>query len=173
MNSSNSTTVTLFTRVLAFVLASVLHVSVKAAWELDLSRRSKDISKNTGPSRLKLSEPAKKTWVQDVAGSVEPIQDVVLIHTQAGFIPDTVRMKKGQPYRLHIVNVNEQEKNVSFIMDAFSEHHATYFGQEKSFVVTPQQEGVFSFLCPETAKQGTVVVVPVTPSRQTASTPQD
>ena len=54
--------------------------------------------------------------------------------------------------------MNEKEKNVSFILDAFSEHHGTFYGQPKEFNIIPKAEGIFSFQCPETAKQGKIVV---------------
>jgi hypothetical protein len=54
--------------------------------------------------------------------------------------------------------VNQKQKNISFVMDAFSEHHATYFGERKSFVIAPKVEGIFSFQCPETANEGVVTV---------------
>lgn len=80
------------------------------------------------------------------------------MNTDKGFVPETLHLKKGQRYRIHVVNVNASSKNVSFIMDAFSEHHATFFGQQTSFEVSPQVEGIFSYQCPETAMQGKLVV---------------
>jgi hypothetical protein len=56
--------------------------------------------------------------------------------------------------------VNEKEKNVSFVLDSFSEHHATYYGKIKTFTIRPQKEGVFKFVSPETAAQGKLVVFP-------------
>jgi hypothetical protein len=56
------------------------------------------------------------------------------------------------------VNVNEKEKNVSFILDGFSEHHATYYGKIKSFRLEPKKEGVYSFQSPETSAEGKLVV---------------
>ena len=55
--------------------------------------------------------------------------------------------------------MNQKEKNASFILDAFSEQHATYFGVEKNFQIQPKVEGIFSFQCPEMSHQGKFVVV--------------
>lgn len=87
-----------------------------------------------------------------------PTQDLVILNTENGFVPETIRLKKGNNYRIHVVNVNDKDKNVSFIMDAFSEQHATFFGQQKTFNLQPKTDGIFSYQCPETAKQGRVII---------------
>jgi hypothetical protein len=88
----------------------------------------------------------------------EPMQDVVILHTEKGFVPSTVRVRKGGRYRVHVVNVNEKEKNVSFILDGFSEHHATYYGNIKVFMLEPKKEGTYSFQSPETSSEGKLIV---------------
>ncbi|MEO0336488.1 MAG: hypothetical protein AAF202_08840, partial [Pseudomonadota bacterium] len=45
------------------------------------------------------------------------------------------------------------------VLDTFSQHHATYYGEVKSFHLNPKKEGVYSFVCPETSAQGKLVVV--------------
>jgi hypothetical protein len=101
----------------------------------------------------------------------EPTQEIVILNTEGGFVPETVRLKKGGNYNIHVVNVNEKEKNASFILDAFSEQHATYFGQKKSFQITPKVDGIFSFLSPETGKQGRIVITPNEGDRKPAAQP--
>jgi hypothetical protein len=88
----------------------------------------------------------------------EPVQDIVILGTDHGFIPSTVRVRRGGRYMIHVVNVNEKEKNVSFILDAFSERHAIYYGKIKSFKLEPKKEGIFSFQSPETSFDGRLVV---------------
>lgn len=147
-----------FTQVVLFLAAFFLNVTVKA-WEVDLSRRKKELQNSRLPASI--VEETKKDEAGPLANffeSVDPSQEIVILNTEKGFVPDTVRLRKGQNYKIHIVNVNEKEKNTSFILDAFSEHHATYFGQEKNFAMSPKAEGIFSFQCPETAKQGRIVV---------------
>ncbi len=80
------------------------------------------------------------------------------MNTDKGFVPETVRLKKGGNYRIHVVNVNGKEKNVSFVLDAFSEHHNTVFGEQKTFSVSPKTDGIFSYQCPETAVQGKFII---------------
>ena len=41
--------------------------------------------------------------------------------------------------------------NVSFVLDSFSEYHATFYGKIKSFVIRPVKEGVYKFVSPETS----------------------
>jgi plastocyanin domain-containing protein len=146
-------------------------VSVKA-WDVDMSRRQKDLKSMRMPASI-IDTPAKPE--EDMASnffqSVDPTQEIVIMNTDQGFVPGTIHLKKGQNYKIFIVNVNGKEKNTSFILDAFSEHHATYFGEQKSFTISPKADGIFSFQCPETAKQGRIIVFSddVNPGRRPAS----
>lgn len=101
---------------------------------------------------------AKKGVFDTLFDAGEPVQDLVVLHTEKGFVPATLRVRKNGRYRIHIVNVNEKEKNVSFILDGFSEHHATYYGKIKNFILEPKKEGAFSFQSPETSSEGKLVV---------------
>lgn len=103
--------------------------------------------------------PAEKAGVFDqIFDAGEPVQEIVILNTDKGFVPNTIRVRKNSRYKITVVNVNEKEKNVSFILDGFSEHHATYFAKVKSFALQPNKEGVFSFQSPETAAEGKLVV---------------
>ena len=183
MNLLNSPTARLFTNLVKntikaalFVTVFFVHVTVHA-WEVDMSRRAGDLEKakgSRGPSSLDLdstvaSAKESKSLLGGMFSSLEPVQEIVILNTDKGFVPDTVRVKSGQNYKIHVVNVNEGEKNVSFILDAFSEHRGTFFGQPTSFSIAPKVEGIFSFQCPETAKQGKLVVVPSETGRTPAS----
>ena len=90
--------------------------------------------------------------------SSEPVTEVVIMNTQKGFVPNTLRLRKDVKYKVHVVNVNEKEKNISFVLDGFSEHQSTYYGKVKSFYLQPTREGVYSFNCPETSIEGRLVV---------------
>ncbi len=148
-----------FTRVLLFLFAFNVQVKVKA-WEVDMSRRQKELSKSRVPASIvdeaKTENPSN--LLTHFFDSIDPTQEIVIINTPNGFVPSAIRLKKGMNYKIHIVNVNDKQKNSSFILEAFSEHHATYFGQEKNFTVSPKAEGIFSFQCPETAHQGKIIV---------------
>ena len=152
------------------VLATVLVLSTfsaHAGWNIDLSRRQKDIRKQ----ELKgvIPREAPKSFFQKLFAAETPANDVVILNTESGFLPRTVRLRKDVKYKIHIVNVNGTEKNVSFILDAFSEHHSTFYGKITSFEVHPKKEGVFAFQCPETALEGRVVVFQ--PANQPARKP--
>lgn len=150
-----------------------------ADWTVDFSRRQQQTRTQD------LREPASVTGEMPVAVPANPnaqeqagsnpsffeslfqpgdiAQEIVVLNTEKGFVPSTIRVKKGLNYQIHIVNVNDKEKNVSFVLDSFSEHHATYYGKLKSFVIRPQKEGVYKFVSPETSAQGKLVVIPSTP----------
>lgn len=157
MNSANSKIARIFTKLVAL---SVLVALPASAWEIDLSRRQVDFNRvqnqNRLPAAVKSSEPAG--ILENVFEAAGPVQDVVIMNTEKGFVPETVYMKKGGSYRIHVVNVNEKEKNLSFVLDAFSEHHNILYGKVKTFTVTPKADGVFTYQCPETALQGKFVI---------------
>lgn len=146
-----------YTRIVVFILAFFVQVTVRA-WDVDLSRRQKDLQKVQGPGLVGETTVAPSQLVDSFFDSFGPTQEVVIILTNKGFVPETIRMKKGTNYKVHVVNVNEKDKNVSFVLDAFSEHHGTLFGQQTSFSLSPKIDGIFSFQCPETAKQGRIIV---------------
>ena len=84
--------------------------------------------------------------IRQAVQPVEPTKQIVILNTEAGFVPDKVRVKKGQAYKVHVVNINMREKNVSFIMDSFTQSHNTVFAVEKSFNIEPQVEGIYSYI---------------------------
>lgn len=130
-----------------------------AGWQIDLSRRQKPAT----AAEVMDDEKEKKKPEDDVSFfdyivGEGAAQEIVILNTEKGFIPSTIRLKSGSRYQLHVVNINEKEKNVSFIMDAFSEHHGTYYGKVKSIIVEPKKEGIFTYQCPETSVEGKIVV---------------
>jgi plastocyanin len=100
---------------------------------------------------------------------IEPTKEIVILNTEAGFVPNKVRVKKGEAYKIHIVNLNMKEKNVSFLMDSFTQSHNTVFGVKNTFNIEPQIEGVYSYQCPETGLQGQLIVVKDGDKRKMAS----
>ncbi len=148
-------------------------VPAKGDWKVDFSRRSSQTRSED------LREPASQDgpvqaqtpgFFSSLFETGDIAQEIVVLSTDKGFIPSTVRVKKGLTYQIHVVNVNEKEKNVSFVLDSFSEHHATFYGKIKSFTIRPVKEGMFKFVSPETSAQGKLVVYPGGPeTRQPAS----
>lgn len=158
MNLLSFKTAKNFIRIWLFCLSFFVQVTVHA-WNVDLSRRQKDLKSMELPATIVDSQPSNN---QNNFGhffeAVEPTQDIVIMNTDKGFVPSIIRLRKGQSYRIFVVNVNGKEKNASFILDSFSEHHATYFGEQKSFMISPKMDGIFSFQCPEAATQGKIIV---------------
>jgi hypothetical protein len=150
------------TRAKLYISFFLIACNAHAEWNVDFSRRL------PAPKKEELREPASErteeaptpTLIDAVFSSSDAAQEIVVLNTDKGFVPSQIRVRQGQTYKIFVVNVNESEKNVSFVLDAFSEHHATYFGKIKSFLIRPQKEGVFRFLSPETSAQGKLVVAP-------------
>lgn len=160
------TRVKLFT---SLVLVSLFSLSAFADWKVDFSRRfqqnkSQDL-REPASQELPIEVPqSSPSFVESVFQPNDVDQEIVVLNTEKGFVPGTIRVKKGLSYQIHVVNVNDKEKNVSFVLDSFSEHHATFYGKIKTFMIRPQKEGVFRFVSPETAAQGKLVVYPGTES---------
>lgn len=180
MNSVNFKIVKSFTR--GFLFSFFFFAQVKIhAWEIDLSRRQTNPTKienqrmpaasgNPMSKKIEKSTDAEiMEALKNVVSTVDISRDIVIVNTDAGFVPEVVQVKKGEAYRIHIVNLNMREKNTSFLMDSFTQSHNTIYGNLKTFTIEPKVEGVFSYQCPETGVQGKLVVVPDTTARQVAS----
>lgn len=197
MNSVNFKTVKSFTKSFfrGFLFAFFYFAQVKvSAFEIDLSRRAPAsmppvVSEvpSKAPSKNLFATPVKTVEAQPEFATrkndtellsalkkamlpTDPSNEIVILNTETGFIPAKVQLRKGEAYKIHVVNLNMREKNTSFLMDAFTQSHNTVFGMQKTFNIEPQVEGIFSFQCPETGIQGQVVVVQEpTEKRQPAS----
>lgn len=125
------------------------------AWDIDLSRRQKYLR------RKEASVPTVQVKEPDFFSKVFPVtprSEIVILNTENGFVPSTVRVRKGGTYTIYIVNVNKKQKNVSFVLDSFSQHHGTYYGKTKHFIIKPKKEGIYSYQSPETSFEGRLVV---------------
>ncbi len=147
-----------FTRlVIPFLVLLMLSPVSYGDWSIDLSRRQNQMKANE--MKQATVEDERGSFLDLVLHKGEPLQELVIINTKDGFVPSKVRVKEGARYKVHVVNVNSDQKNISFVMDAFSEHHGTYFGEIVTFEMSPKKSGVFSFQCPETSAEGTLVVM--------------
>lgn len=188
MNSLNFKTVKHYTNTFlrAFVFAFFFFVQVKVHAQAvpvadtenkDAITAPKSESKMVVPTNALIVRPAEASAkkretdilraIRDAVQPVEPTNQIVILNTEKGFIPDKVRVKKGEAYKVHVVNINMREKNVSFIMDSFTQAHNTVFAAEKSFNIEPQIEGIYSYQCPETGVQGQLIVVDEARERKT------
>ncbi len=134
----------------------LLSSTLQAEWMVDFSRRQKDLVDLEKQRQVYQEE--KKTLLDMVTDREAPSQDLVIINTPEGFRPEVIQVKRNQRYRVHVVNINKDQKNLSFMMDAFSQHHGTYFGDQVVFEIEPRREGLFDFQCPETSAKGQMVV---------------
>lgn len=160
------------------LVVTMVSASALAEWKVDFSRRAEDLKRMDMEDLATPSNPLTAIFEKE-----QPSQEIVIANTDKGFVPKTLNLKKGQTYQISVVNVNKSKKNVSFMLDAFAEHHGTYFGEVVSFTVKPQKEGLFQFYCPEAEFVGKVLVngsdktlepVPAIKIRQPASvTPED
>lgn len=141
---------------LILAVMSCLSLNAMAEWKIDMSRRQADLKKMDLEAMA--AEDKKQGPLDQVFEREMPKEEIVIANTDKGFIPNVVRLKKNQIYKISVVNVNKSKKNVSFMLDAFAEHHGTYFGDVISFTVNPQKEGLFQFFCPEAELTGKLLV---------------
>ncbi|MCB9072075.1 MAG: cupredoxin domain-containing protein [Bdellovibrionaceae bacterium] len=141
-----------------FILLSMMLTtySAFADWKIDLSRRQKDLQRLEQDSLF--AKEKNLNPLEQIFEKEEPKEEVVIANTNHGFVPQTLRLRKDHVYQVTVVNVNKDKKNVSFMLDAFSEHHGTFFGDEVTFTVRPQKEGTYSYYCPEAEFTGKVLV---------------
>lgn len=159
------------TALLAIVAVFLLEATA-FAWEIDLSRRRRELtSQESRKPDGKSSDVGNFDDVVDKVSGNFDRQEFVILNTSKGFVPSSVRVKKGNHYTIHIVNVNEDKKNVSFMLDAFAQNHATFYGKLKTFQLDPNKEGIFTFNCPETAAEGRLIVFGPTTAPVNVRTP--
>lgn len=139
-------------------------ISKSFAWEIDLSRRQNDfirreIASDSKPiiKNDKTKLPSNKNLIKKLINNND-IQQIVILNTENGFIPNKIHLKSDNKYKIYLVNINKKEKNISFILEKFKQHHATYFAEQVHFEIKPKEEGIFSFVCPETDAQGKIIV---------------
>jgi plastocyanin domain-containing protein len=164
----------LFFRAFVFTFFFLTHVKinaqiVEAGDNKDAVTAPKTESKTIMPTKSVISKPGEATAgqkdteilkaIHKAVQPVEPTNQIVILNTEKGFVPDKIRVKKGEAYKVHVVNINMREKNTSFIMDSFTQSHNTVFAAEKTFNIVPQVEGIYSYQCPETGVQGQLIVV--------------
>ncbi len=190
MNSANFKTVKNFTdnllpnfaRGLLFAFFFFVQVTVHAQNKEEITVPKSD-TKIIAPTTAVITKPTEMSAkqkddeilqaIRKAVQPLEPTKEIVILNTETGFIPEKIRVKKGEAYKVHVVNLNMKEKNVSFLMDSFTQSHNTVFGIRKSFNIEPQIEGVYSFQCPETGVQGQLIVVKDTDStHKIASDPE-
>lgn len=157
-----------FTRGLLFAFFFFAQVKVHAVETADIVPPTTETHASV-PTQAVISRPTAKSesqkdseLAQAIRKAVQPVtpsREIVILNTENGFVPSKIRVKKGEAYQVHVVNLNMKEKNVSFLMDSFAQSQNTVFGLEKTFIIEPQVEGVYSYQCPETGIQGQLVVV--------------
>lgn len=159
-------------KIILFTLFYLVQVKVHADW-IDLSRRQvefKSVENKRMPVSIVAVDPkatgdsqeSSLEVVEAIKRAVNPVEvakDIVIVQTEDGFVPNSINLQKGQSYQIHVVNLNTKEKNVSFLMDSFSQSHNTVYGNMRSFKINPHVEGVFSYQSPETGAAGTAVVI--------------
>lgn len=158
------------TKYFLFLSFYLLQVTVQA-WEIDLSRRQVDFQRiqnyrmptSTQSVEVKTTYKGSEQELLDTLRKaqiiVSPSSDIVIMQTAKGFVPEKIELEKGHTYNIYVVNLNPYDKNVSFLMDSFSQAHNTVYGVPKNFQITPKVNGTYTYQSPETGVQGLLTVV--------------
>lgn len=137
-----------------FIYIFLYSFTVYSEWSVDFSRRNQDVKHYMPDTLAQKQQP----FFESLLAPAAPMQEVVILNTKNGFVPKVLRLKTGARYKVNLVNIDKTNQNISFIMDQFGEHHATYYGQVKKFMLEPTEAGVFKFQCPETSAEGKLIV---------------
>ena len=130
-------------RILSLFTFFFLTHSAVAEWKVDFSRRRKEIkerenlhSRSYRRSQLPSSRQGKRgiaslddkftvvpkkeeaPFLEGILERQAPAQEIVIMHTKDGFFPANVQIYKDRRYKVHVVNVHQKSKNVSFMMDS-------------------------------------------------------
>ena len=107
MNLWTLRVVRLFTN-LGAVFSVALFVGLPAeGWDVDFSRRAKQtenkmVEELRWPSGMKTAEELfADRPMNEIFQSVEPAQSIVVLNTDNGFIPDTIRLRKDANYKIN------------------------------------------------------------------------
>ncbi len=103
---------------------------------------------------------AQPGFFETLFQSADISQEIVVLNTEKGFVPNTIRVRKGLNYQIHIVNVNEKEKNVSFVLDSFSEHQRHLLRKNQKLRDPATKRRRVPLRQSETSAQGKLVVSP-------------
>lgn len=140
------------------VIVSISATFARANFEVKVQRQATDMRGNVFvfPPQEEQEVPFSLYKMQNPLKG--PVQDVVIMNTDKGFVPQNLYLKQNQNYRVHVVNVNESQKNSSFVLRQFSQFHGTYFGKSAQFEIQPTFEGTYVYMCPETKSEGKLYV---------------
>ena len=149
------------------------------AFEVDFSRRQIEFEKVFDQNRKPASvdgvdgeDPSRvpavssQSLIEKVFDVPTETQEVALLVTEGGFVPAKIFLRKDVQYIFYVVNVHPREKNMSIVLDAFTEHQTLPFGQTRKIEIRPKAAGVFLFQSPELGTSGQLVITDSTPSRK-------
>ena len=116
-----STPITTRAKLFISLTLIVIGAVANAEWKLDLSRRQIETAKQDLREPASTDQPImvdqpKPGFFESLFESGATAGEIVVLNTEKGFVPSTIRVKKGLAYQIYVVNVNEKEKNVSFVL---------------------------------------------------------
>jgi|GEM_PF-5798791 len=180
-------TITFLSKTFLFIIFSVIQIQVKALevdWSKRISTRNMTTSFSSGsphPSPSSFStapfrQPAtsqdsvtvtiddstavNQEWLNEVFQGPREVQQIVVLHTQEGFLPKQVMMNTSTRYELILVNVHPSQKLASYFLDDMGvQEESMPFGEVKKIILVPKKAGVYSLYSPESGWDAQVVVI--------------
>ena len=135
------------------------------AWRIDFSRREEHFPQNRQhrqPASVRSQEESVfnlQDAAQRMLRSFQTAQPIAIILTKNGFIPDEVKLLRGQRYDFHFVNINPEKRNVSISASDFSLRRGLYYGDVVKVTLDATESGIFRFFSPEVQHRGHFVVI--------------
>jgi heme/copper-type cytochrome/quinol oxidase subunit 2 len=136
-----------------FLLASTAKVEIQAI-ETNTSARV--------PAQMKTEEVKvnqRDFQARDLFQSPRLSKEVVLLHTDTGFVPKSLVLDTAHVFELTVVNVNSRTKAASFFIDEFGVQQAMPYAETKKVHLIPKQSGKYFVVSPESGFEAHVIVI--------------
>lgn len=170
-----------FSSALALLAVTLLCASPgQASWKVKFDRTPTDMKgQSVHPFFLEKETVREPASPAPAALAVEPLPELMpahelsLILSEGGFSPQKLHIKKGELYRVTVVNVSTTYRNSSFVIPSMAIYEGAYFAQPKTFQLQADQEGLFQFLSPESGTRGELVVYETAPAPSPIAPPAE
>lgn len=146
-----------------FFLVSTIRFEIRAL-EIDWSKRSSSSSRSPASDALRLGAPPSNEpvkWADEVLQGPRIETDLVIIHTESGFIPSQLVLNTKQAFNLYIVNTHPFKKTSSFQIEGFGVSGEMPFSKEKKITLKPKKAGLYTLVSLESNYQVRLIVLDV------------
>jgi len=140
----------------AFLLTSTAKVEIKAIQSSTSSRLPASLTEEGVHPR---SQQRSDFQARDIFQAPRSSKEVVLLHTENGFVPKSLILDTEHVFELTVVNVNAKTKAASFFIDEFGVQQAMPFAETRKVHLRPKQVGKYFVVSPESGHEAFINVI--------------